>query len=108
MGAACSRLFIYSYEDFQPPFDSFNDNGRDILYMHLPGFRKEELRVQLDDRDNLEVSGKRPVGENKWLRFGINFRVHGSYDLDDVRARFEGEVLYVIIPTGEAASPSSP
>ncbi|KAG9452094.1 hypothetical protein H6P81_004998 [Aristolochia fimbriata] len=99
MGAACGRLLPFpSYQDLEPPFECYSDSGNEILYMRLPGFRREELSVRLDDHGNLEVTGKRRVGEKEWVRFGRNFRVEGVFDPDDVRAMFEDEALYVVVP----------
>ncbi|XP_058105809.1 inactive protein RESTRICTED TEV MOVEMENT 2-like [Magnolia sinica] len=87
-----------SYEDFQPSFDWKQEDGSDILVVNLPGFKKEQLKVQLNNLGKLTVNGERPVGSNKWSRFRKDFQVPENSNVNEIRARYENGALYVTMP----------
>lgn len=64
----------------------------------LLGFKKEQLKVQLDNYGNLKVTGERVLFPNRISRFRRDFRVPDNSSTDEIRAKFEDGLLYVIIP----------
>ncbi|KAG9452095.1 hypothetical protein H6P81_004999 [Aristolochia fimbriata] len=87
-----------TYEELQPQSDWVRESGSNTLIIDLQGFKKEQLKVQLDNIGNLKISGERPVTDNRWARFRKDFRIPENSNLNEIRAKFEKGTLYVIIP----------
>nr|XP_010908180.1 uncharacterized protein LOC105034648 [Elaeis guineensis] len=87
-----------SYEDFDPAFEWSREEGSDTLRVHLPGFKRDNLRVEVDDYGNLVTSGERVLDSTRRSRFHKAFRIPENCNVDDIYAKFENAVLYVIHP----------
>ncbi|XP_044378133.1 inactive protein RESTRICTED TEV MOVEMENT 2 [Triticum aestivum] len=88
-----------TYVDFVPSHDLVEDTGKHTLVVNLPGFKKEHLRVQIDNYGRLRVSGERPLEGTQWSRFRKEFQVPEGCDAGGIRARFEKDgVLNVTMP----------
>ncbi|KAG0448022.1 hypothetical protein HPP92_028049 [Vanilla planifolia] len=90
-----------NYEDFQPITEWTSDGTTDTLIVRLPGFNKEQLKVQIDNYGKLRTSGERPLvpGQvDRWIRFKTEHSIPDDCDLRGIRARFEDSVLYVNLP----------
>lgn len=62
-------------------------------------FKKEHLRVRLDGRGNIRLSGERPLGGGgRWLRFEKVFLLPEGRNTDEIKARFDNGVLSVVVP----------
>ncbi|KAL2316960.1 hypothetical protein Fmac_030836 [Flemingia macrophylla] len=85
-------------EEFQPPSDWDRKNDSDTLILMLPGFRKEQLRVQVSSKRILKLSGERKISENKWRRFTKEQKLDDNHDTRGIGAKFEAGMLYVRIP----------
>lgn len=96
-----------SYQDFVPPSDWIREQGFDKLVMELPGFRKEQLKIQLDNFGNLRTTGERPLNGNRWQRFRKEFRIPDNCNANEIRAKFENGVLTVTLPK-LTTTPSEP
>ncbi|KAL2238498.1 inactive protein RESTRICTED TEV MOVEMENT 2 [Sesamum indicum] len=92
-GAAASAT-----NSFEPSSDLIHEEECDTLLLYLPGFTKEQLRVQLTRSGILKISGIRPVGDNKWSSFQKDFPVSANCDTNKISAKFEGGILYVRQP----------
>ncbi|CAL0307508.1 unnamed protein product [Lupinus luteus] len=86
------------YEEFEPPFDWAHDESSDTLILMLPGFRKEQLRVQIASTRVLRLSGERQIGDKKWRQFRKQFSIPSESDTNGVSAKFESGMLYVKLP----------
>ena len=53
------------------------------------GFKKEHLRVQIDNYGRLRISGERPLEGGQWSRFRKEFQVPEGCDASGIRARLE-------------------
>ncbi|KAK9280078.1 hypothetical protein L1049_013763 [Liquidambar formosana] len=93
------------YEDFVPSSDWIREETCDTLLVFLPGFRKEQLRVQITTGHNIRVSGERPLGSNKWSRFQKEFSIPANCDTNGINAKFEGSILYIRQPKMITAAP---
>lgn len=82
------------YQDFEPSMEWVYEDDSDTLLVYLPGFAKEQLRVQLRSR-NLTISGERKLQQNTWSRFRVEFPVSVNCDLNKISAKFEGNILFV-------------
>ncbi|KAJ8621865.1 hypothetical protein MRB53_030394 [Persea americana] len=96
---------LRSYEDFQPSSDWYREDKSDTLVVRLPGFVKEQLRVQLHNNGVLKISGERPIQGNKWTRFRKDFLVPDHCDRTQIRAKFETRALYITMPKTSLTSP---
>ncbi|KAJ8630884.1 hypothetical protein MRB53_024207 [Persea americana] len=91
-----------SYEDFEPSSEwkseAGSDTGSDTLILALPGFKKEYLRVNLDNNHNLKISGERPHSNNRSSRFYKEVQISANFNENDLRTRFEQGTLYISMP----------
>ncbi|XP_037426111.1 inactive protein RESTRICTED TEV MOVEMENT 2-like [Triticum dicoccoides] len=88
-----------TYVDFVPSHDLVEDAAKQTFVVNLPGFKKEHLRVQIDNYGRLRVSGERPLEGGQWSRFRKEFQVPEGCNAGGIRARFEKDgVLHVIMP----------
>lgn len=76
-----------------------------LLSISTSGFIKEQLRVQLENKGVLKVSGERPIQGNKWSRFRKEFRVPDHCDVTHIRATFDNGALYITMPKTNLTSP---
>ncbi|KAH8520397.1 hypothetical protein Peur_039232 [Populus x canadensis] len=83
-----------------------------VFKADLPGLKKEEVKVEVEEGRILQISGERskePEGKNdKWHRierssgkFLRRFRLPGNAKMDQVKASIENGVLTVTIPKAE-------
>ncbi|XP_030452902.2 uncharacterized protein LOC115674603 [Syzygium oleosum] len=85
------------YEDFEPECKWNNEEGRDIIELHVQGFKKDQLRVQASSSGALTVTGERPLDDRRWSRFRKEFKLPNKYKLNETRAKLAGDVLHVIL-----------
>ncbi|KAI6669714.1 hypothetical protein NL676_004599 [Syzygium grande] len=86
------------YEDFDPTTNWALEDTSDTLLIHLPGFKKEQLRVQISSAGNLRVMGERLVSGNKWSRFRKELPISSNYDSNKIGAKFDNGILHVKFP----------
>ncbi|XP_009400523.2 protein RESTRICTED TEV MOVEMENT 2-like [Musa acuminata AAA Group] len=85
--------------DLQPPTQRIETAHNHILRMHLPGFRADEIKVQVDDNSRkLTVRGRRPLGEAIVARVEKDFHVPEDADTEKVHAKFEQGWLSLVMP----------
>ncbi|KAL5718580.1 hypothetical protein ACHQM5_011467 [Ranunculus cassubicifolius] len=85
------------YEDFEPIANWATEESKTIE-IHLPDFRKEQIKVQLSDTGNLKVSGERPLEGNKWSRFHLSFHLPKDSNFNEINAKFINNVLQIVLP----------
>ncbi|XP_002520483.2 17.3 kDa class I heat shock protein [Ricinus communis] len=87
-----------------------------IVKADLPGLRKEEVRVEIEDGRVLQISGERNVEKedknDTWHRverssgkFLRRFRMPENAKIDQVKASMENGVLTVTVPKEEIKKP---
>ncbi|XP_058106759.1 18.3 kDa class I heat shock protein-like [Magnolia sinica] len=87
-----------SYEDIQPLFDWKREDGSDTLLISLPGFKKDQLKVNLDRYGMMKISGERQIDGNQWSRFSKNFDVPENCIQNKICASFEKGYLRLNMP----------
>ncbi|XP_011034416.1 PREDICTED: uncharacterized protein LOC105132546 [Populus euphratica] len=87
-----------SYEDFEPYCKWRIEEGQDTLEVHLHGFLKEHLRVQVSNAGNMIITGERRVGESRWTRFRKEIKVPKECSTNEVRAKLSTGILYIVMP----------
>ncbi|KAK6935784.1 Alpha crystallin/Hsp20 domain [Dillenia turbinata] len=119
------------FKDFQSTLSSLNHNDSAIMNARmdwketpeahvfkadLPGLKKEEVKVEIEDDRVLQVSGERNFEKeeknDKWHRierrsgkFMRRFRLPENAKLDQVKASMENGVLIVTVPKMEEKKP---
>ncbi|KAJ4835326.1 hypothetical protein Tsubulata_012790 [Turnera subulata] len=101
---AAAAIFMRSYEDFEPFCKWHRERGHDILEVHLQGFRKEQLRVQLNSLGIIIITGERPLEENKWSRFSKEIKASKNCKVNEIHAKLSGGILYIVMPKRQAAT----
>ncbi|KAG8073524.1 hypothetical protein GUJ93_ZPchr0006g42415 [Zizania palustris] len=99
--AAAAAAGPRTYVDFVPPHNLVEESDKETFVIDLStaGFKKEQLRVQIDKYGRLQISGERPVFGNQWSRFYKDLDVPETCNAGDVRARFEKSgFLHIIMP----------
>ncbi|MFZ0711841.1 MAG: Hsp20/alpha crystallin family protein [Terrimicrobiaceae bacterium] len=104
-----------SVPGWAPPLDIFEDTERVTIQVELPGMKKEDFELSLQD-GVLTISGERKFEEEK--REGESFRrerLFGAFSrsvtlpsavkAEEVKATYEDGVLTVTLPKAEEAMP---
>ncbi|CAK9142107.1 unnamed protein product [Ilex paraguariensis] len=89
-----------------------------IIQADLPGLRKEEVKVEIEDGRVLKISGEKVREEEEkadtWHRvertvgkFVRRFRLPENAKLDEVKATMENGVLTVIVPKEQERQPET-
>ncbi|XP_074270626.1 22.0 kDa heat shock protein-like [Silene latifolia] len=96
-----------SYVDFEPKTELKEEGAVDTLIISLPGFKKEQLRVQVSSTGILKISGEKaenPEGTIKH-RFLKETKVPENCDMNEIRAKFTTGALHVIMPKKAVTPP---
>nr|XP_043614324.1 histone chaperone RTT106-like [Erigeron canadensis] len=86
------------FEEFVPPSAWTEDQTCHCLLVDLPGFKRQELKLQVDNHNRIVVSGERQVSENKYKRFDQNFELPNNADIEKITGKLESEILYITVP----------
>ncbi|RZC62273.1 hypothetical protein C5167_024047 [Papaver somniferum] len=95
--ASGSTITGRSFEDFYPVAHWVKEEDN-TLELHLHDFKKEQLRIQFSKPGNMKISGERPLVENNWSRFTMEFRIPKNIFVQAIQAKFVNGVLYVKLP----------
>ncbi|KAL7606762.1 hypothetical protein Lser_V15G18351 [Lactuca serriola] len=87
-----------TFEEFVPPSAWTEDSTYHYLLVDLPGFKRQELKLQADNKTHIVVSGERQERENKYKRFEQRFELPTNADVDKITGKLDGEILYISVP----------
>ncbi|GAB4857220.1 hypothetical protein Ancab_015128 [Ancistrocladus abbreviatus] len=89
-----------TYLDFEPYGEWKREEGREMLTLDLPGFKKEELKVQVSNQGGLKISGEHPINEDgtQRKRFYKETRVPVGCEINQIRAMLINGRLQIIMP----------
>ncbi|XP_021894587.1 17.3 kDa class I heat shock protein-like [Carica papaya] len=87
-----------------------------VFRADLPGMKKEEVKVEIEENNVLQISGERHVEKedknDTWHRverssgkFSRRFRLPENVKMDRVKASMENGVLTVTVPKAEVKKP---
>ncbi|XP_061954014.1 17.9 kDa class I heat shock protein-like [Populus nigra] len=92
-------------EEWVPSSAWTEDSNGHYLLVDLPDFKKEEVKLQVDNSGQIVVSGERLVNNNsKVIHFEQKFKLPENSDTDKITGKFDGEILYVTVPKQEETS----
>ena len=116
-----SKIFFDNFfDDFEPPkkfdkimkCDIFEEDGKYILEIDVPGFKKEDINMELEN-GYLKISAEKKLDSNdkdekKYVRrerhsftkCERSFYV-GDISEDDVKAKFKNGILEISVPKEE-------
>ncbi|KAJ4725690.1 17.5 kDa class I heat shock protein [Melia azedarach] len=89
-----------------------------VLKADLPGLKKEEVKVEIEDDRVLQISGQRNIEKedknDTWHRverssgmFSRKFRLPENVKMDQIKASMENGVLTVTVPKEEVKKPDA-
>ena len=98
-----------------PPVDIAEDKDRITLTAELPGFREDQVKIQMEG-GVLTIRGERKFEEEKngrnfhrversYGQFVRSFTLPNNVDRDQIRAAFENGLLQIELPKSEEARP---
>ncbi|PON52727.1 Small heat shock protein HSP [Parasponia andersonii] len=89
-----------SYLDFEPYCACRREEESHIIAVHLHGFKREQLRVQVNDQRILTIYGQRLVDETNyvWSRFSKQVKLPEDCNENGVRAKFSSGILTITMP----------
>ena len=99
-----------------PPVDIHEDKEKLVLTAELPGFKQDQIEIQLEG-GVLTIRGERRFEDEKtngknyhrversYGQFVRSFTLPNNVDRDNVRARFSDGLLHIEIPKREEAKP---
>uniref|UniRef100_A0A1D1YA20 17. class I heat shock protein n=1 Tax=Anthurium amnicola TaxID=1678845 RepID=A0A1D1YA20_9ARAE len=105
------------YEDVEPPYRWESGKDADVLVVDLTGFKgedafkKEHLKVRIDNYGNLKVSGERPLAGgrgDRWRRFQRVHRMADDCNPSEIKAKFDSGSLSVVMPKLIKTQPPAP
>ncbi|KAG2543359.1 inactive protein RESTRICTED TEV MOVEMENT 2-like [Panicum virgatum] len=92
-----------TYVDFVPPNSLQEEPDKVALRVDLSaeGFRKEQIRVQIDSFGRLRITGERSLDADgsRWRRFHKEFQVPDTCDPSAIRARLDKDGILLITMT---------
>ena len=109
------RLFETSLTAWAPVLDVHEDKNQFTVNLELPGLKREEISVQLEDGD-LVISGERKAEtvsddtavhrrERSYGKFTRTISLSAAVKADAVKAAYKDGVLTVTLPKAEEAKP---
>ncbi|ESR56701.1 hypothetical protein CICLE_v10022272mg [Citrus x clementina] len=89
----------FSVDEIEPFCKWQKEEQQDVLEVHLQGFHKSQLKVQINNLGELTISGERPLDqENKRVRFRKQINVSKDCKKEEIHAKLSGGILYIMMP----------
>ena len=109
------RLFGASVTSWAPPLDLHEDKDQYTVSLELPGLKREDISVQIEDGD-LVITGERKsenVSESTEVhrqerfygKFARTISLGAEVKAESVKAAYKDGILTVTLPKAEAAKP---
>ncbi|XP_076908712.1 uncharacterized protein LOC143565710 [Bidens hawaiensis] len=97
---------LLTYDDIEPLCTWQREDAQDILVIHLPEFKKEQLRIQISNTGLLKISGEKAAEGKRRIRFLKEVKVAKDYDSNNIHAKFSQGCLRVTLPKKVVTRPS--
>ncbi|KAF8681699.1 hypothetical protein HU200_045130 [Digitaria exilis] len=118
---AAARANSRVFEEYDPSVEWSFGAEADSVRMLLPGkrsrdfstttqlrFKREEIRVLVDNHGHLRTSGQRLIAGARWSRFQKDFQLPSNCNVEGIRAKFENETLTITLPKKTPSPPPVP
>jgi len=113
VGTAAAEQMNYSGPAYSPDVDIYASDDDVFFAIDLPGVKKGDVAIQVDETDTLIIRAKNshvePEGAAmRQYRIGNYYRafqISDDYDKDKVQAKLENGLLQITIPKKESAKP---
>ncbi|KAI4966639.1 hypothetical protein ZWY2020_054104 [Hordeum vulgare] len=92
------RAMNRTYEEYTPVVEWSHSADASFVKIIVPGFKREEIRVLVDNHGHLRTRGERPVEGGRWSRFQKDLQLPSDCNVDGIRAKFENEALTITLP----------
>ncbi|KDP39677.1 hypothetical protein JCGZ_02697 [Jatropha curcas] len=89
---------ITSYEDFEPYCKWQRAPECDTLEVHLHGFKKNQLKINVSNLGVMTVTGERLLDDSKRSRFCREIKLSKDHKTNEIRAKLTGGILYIVMP----------
>ncbi|KAK4279190.1 hypothetical protein QN277_016936 [Acacia crassicarpa] len=108
--AKSAAAYNVVYEDIEPFFEWHTEEDFHVLVVMLPGFRREEMKVQVTSNHILKVSGEEKKKDKTSVvrRFYKEFSVPREANINQIVAKFEDGKLYIKLPKTMTTKKPSP
>ncbi|KAG8097702.1 hypothetical protein GUJ93_ZPchr0013g33770 [Zizania palustris] len=101
------RSMSRTFDEYDAAVEWIRTAEADAVKIFLPGFKREEIRVLVDNHGRLRTHGERPIVGSRWRRFQKDFQLPADCNVDGIRAKFENEALTITLPK-KSPSPVQP
>ncbi|KAK9289861.1 hypothetical protein L1049_008022 [Liquidambar formosana] len=88
----------HSYADFEPFCIWKREEECDTLIIDLQEFRKDQLKVQIDNQGTLTVTGERQKDGTSWSRFCRQIKIPKECKANEICAKFICGRLHILMP----------
>jgi len=99
---------------FAPACDVQEEEGHFLLYLEMPGVKKEDVKIEVRD-NQLHVSGERRLetqgregalySERRFGKFSRSFALPVGVDTGQVEASYQDGTLQILVPKAESSKP---
>ncbi|KAI3512044.1 hypothetical protein L1887_19207 [Cichorium endivia] len=96
---------LLSYDEFEPMCTWQREDGQDVLVLHLPEFKKDQLRIQISNTGILKITGENVVDGKRRNRFLKEVKVTKDYDSNNIHAKFSQGRLRITMPKKVITTP---
>ncbi|XP_019198055.1 PREDICTED: inactive protein RESTRICTED TEV MOVEMENT 2-like [Ipomoea nil] len=86
------------YEEMVPDFEWIEDPTNHWLGLEVPGFRREEVKLEVNTYGLIKIAGERKISEIKYIWFEQIFQAPENSKPEDCRVGMEEGLFYVQIP----------
>nr|GLL22244.1 inactive protein RESTRICTED TEV MOVEMENT 2-like [Ipomoea trifida] len=97
-GASKNRPSNAIYEEIVPDFEWIEDPTSHWLGLEVPGFRREEVKLEVNTYGLIKIGGERKMSEIKYIWFEQTFQAPQNSKPEDCRVGLEEGIFYVQIP----------
>nr|GMC72113.1 inactive protein RESTRICTED TEV MOVEMENT 2-like [Ipomoea batatas] len=97
-GASKNRPSNVIYEEIVPDFEWIEDPTNHWLGLEVPGFRREEVKLEVNTYGLIKIGGERKMSEIKYIWFEQTFQAPQNSKPEDCRVGLEEGIFYVQIP----------
>ncbi|GLT63072.1 hypothetical protein SLA2020_356640 [Shorea laevis] len=89
----------YHYvEELEPSAVWTEDSNCHYLQIQLPGFKKEQFRLDVASTGNLTLSGERMVNESKAVYVDKTYKLPKDSDVEEITVKYDALYLYITVP----------